>query len=769
MTNRTPRPRSRALLGTWRFEPWLLVAVSVVVLGIHAKRYWPFLSDDALISLRYSERLVAGMGLTWTDGERVEGYTDLLWVLLVAAFHALGLDAIHVARAIDFLGVAAGVVLASTAGRPWRLETARALTGGLALALAAPAAVWAIAGLEHGAMVGVIVAAIVAIGRAIGPTRPHRRSLLVAGAPLGALVLFRADGVVLVGMAGLGALAAMTPWRRGRLGTATRATAWLALIPVAAVLGQLAFRWLYYGELVPNTAVAKVSFNLHRVELGWRHLRAGFAPLLPMLGLVAVGVAAGWRRIPRGRFAVPFAIALGWNVYLMAVGGDIFPGWRQLLLGIAPLAVLLGEAGAALARRGRAALAAAIAIPVLAYGVKLQSRDSENRRAIQERWEWDGEAIGHLLRTTVGDRAPLLAVDAAGALSYWSKLPSLDMLGLLDRWIAHNPPPGFGRGPIGHELGNGDYVWRRAPDLIAFNNAGGARHPAFRSGRELIARRDFAQRYRLVPVQGVVGNRAMADLYVRTDGKLGFVTSQERLAIPGWFFANDGSRATLGARGGLVVPIGDQRLGELRDLRPPPGAYRLTALPADSGLTVVARCNGISMTEIQGGDPALLEVAPGARLDRLVSTPTGAPAELLEVGLEVVAGAPPGLRCPRGGAPLVRSLERVATPRGEGSRWDAPAHVVMSGAGLRIVLPRREQVTGVTFSADANDRYELSFLAGDAALATVAAGPTPGRHDLVVHRLEVPVMAFAAGFDSILLRPSGGDGRYSLGHLALEP
>lgn len=71
MTNRTPRPRSRALLGTWRFEPWLLVAVSVVVLGIHAKRYWPFLSDDALISLRYSERLVAGMGLTWTDGERV--------------------------------------------------------------------------------------------------------------------------------------------------------------------------------------------------------------------------------------------------------------------------------------------------------------------------------------------------------------------------------------------------------------------------------------------------------------------------------------------------------------------------------------------------------------------------------------------------------------------------------------------------------------------------------------------------------------------------
>ncbi len=43
------------------------------VLLFHARRYMPFLSDDALISLRYAQRLVQGHGLTWTDGPACGG------------------------------------------------------------------------------------------------------------------------------------------------------------------------------------------------------------------------------------------------------------------------------------------------------------------------------------------------------------------------------------------------------------------------------------------------------------------------------------------------------------------------------------------------------------------------------------------------------------------------------------------------------------------------------------------------------------------------
>ena len=44
-----------------------------------------FLCDDAFISFRYALNLVEGHGLVFNAGERVEGYTNFLWVLELAA------------------------------------------------------------------------------------------------------------------------------------------------------------------------------------------------------------------------------------------------------------------------------------------------------------------------------------------------------------------------------------------------------------------------------------------------------------------------------------------------------------------------------------------------------------------------------------------------------------------------------------------------------------------------------------------------------------
>src|SRR3989442_1472314 len=43
-----------------------------------------FLGDDSFISFRYARHLAAGRGLVWNPGERVEGYTNFLWVILMA-------------------------------------------------------------------------------------------------------------------------------------------------------------------------------------------------------------------------------------------------------------------------------------------------------------------------------------------------------------------------------------------------------------------------------------------------------------------------------------------------------------------------------------------------------------------------------------------------------------------------------------------------------------------------------------------------------------
>ena len=65
-----------------RTAGFLLVLVLTVYLA-HAL-YYRGLIDDAFISFRYAANLVDGHGLVFNHGERVEGYTNLLWVLILS-------------------------------------------------------------------------------------------------------------------------------------------------------------------------------------------------------------------------------------------------------------------------------------------------------------------------------------------------------------------------------------------------------------------------------------------------------------------------------------------------------------------------------------------------------------------------------------------------------------------------------------------------------------------------------------------------------------
>ena len=67
-----------------------VVLISAIALGGIARALTlAWICDDAFISLRYAANLVAGDGLVYNVGEYVEGYTNLLWTLLIAAFVAL--------------------------------------------------------------------------------------------------------------------------------------------------------------------------------------------------------------------------------------------------------------------------------------------------------------------------------------------------------------------------------------------------------------------------------------------------------------------------------------------------------------------------------------------------------------------------------------------------------------------------------------------------------------------------------------------------------
>jgi len=70
---------------------------------------WDHISDDAYISFRYVERWVAGQGLTFNPGEQVEGFSNPLWVGILALSRFL-LPNVAIVDAARVLGFAASVI-----------------------------------------------------------------------------------------------------------------------------------------------------------------------------------------------------------------------------------------------------------------------------------------------------------------------------------------------------------------------------------------------------------------------------------------------------------------------------------------------------------------------------------------------------------------------------------------------------------------------------------------------------------------------------------
>ncbi len=351
------RPGTRALAAVAALTAFLLAS---------ALSFWPYTVDDAFISLRYGQNLVAHGELAWNQGEAVEGFSNPLWTLYGAMLVASG--------APPVLGLKLGGLLAALLCVPATFGLARQLNLGTGAGLVAAAivatnaslALWAVAGLETASFTLLLV--LMAWRFEVEQQRPAARPwsavlfLLVwmsrPEAPAYALYLVVRRGLSL-GATPLG--------RRDALWVA------LAALPIAAyeVAG-----WLHYGGLVPATHAAKVGggprllealldgrgerFLLYRFffHQGW-----GFASLWIAAGGCAL---LGWRRIPAAAWCMGFS-GLFFVAYAFT---DWMPRYRFL---VPPLPFLAIGAAAGFTSalhgargRGRAFVAFAVAAVLLA-------------------------------------------------------------------------------------------------------------------------------------------------------------------------------------------------------------------------------------------------------------------------------------------------------------------------------------------------------------------------------------------------------------------
>jgi len=458
------------------------IAAALVLLAIQVRHYFPFMADDAFISLRYSRRLIEGKGLTWSDDQRVEGYTNLLWVLLCAALGKLGMNLVLAARLLGVAGMlsafAALVVYIreNVARDRWPIAAVYSL---IPFALSSPIAVWMIGGLEQPLLIGLLAWTLVLTARFF---RTEKQSSLVsASLLLAGVVLTRADGFTFPLL--IFAAVAIAQLRRRR----TPAPALLVLIaPAVAYTSQLAFRLRYYHEWLPNTAYIKVSFTLQRLVEGLRYVASGSAAEFGVLVLAVIGCIQLWRA-PAGSEAglgggretghslatLYLVIGIGTGLYLVLIGGDIFPAVRHFL----PVILVLCFAAvhsAMFAYDSRNKLRPGTAVALICLALLVVWSRHQAVRAVYERWEWQDKELGLYIKQHFPPSA-VVASDAAGATPFYSELQAIDPLGLNDRHIAHMKFANKGHGALGHEFGDGKYVLDHKPDIILFGASGEAR------------------------------------------------------------------------------------------------------------------------------------------------------------------------------------------------------------------------------------------------------------------------------------------------------
>ncbi len=436
--------------------------------------------DDAYISFRYAENLADGNGMVFNLGERVEGYSNFLHVVLLACSSRLGLTPPLAARLVNGLSVvlAAGLLLfAYPRPAPPLVVRCGAL---LVLGASGLTSANVLSGLEAPLMAAVLLAAAVAVDL-------RREGLAVVACVL--VSLTRPEGALLA------LLVLLTDAVVGSRSAPRSARVRPLLVLLAANAAYSAWRLAYFGDLVPGSIRAKQGLpaaELVRASLPYagRFLALHWPLVVAALAGLTVALA---RRRSVGRGA-PAALVAVVGVALVTGVGDpyqqllryLYPALPLLLhlacraapevLAAAPpprrtLRALLGLALGALlalqlresvrpiglARPAPAAdrtvasrLAAGLA-ELVAQDLAPHDFDPSFKGAAQHdmaRWFRANAAAGDLLATW-----------EIGTVPYYSGVRVLDLFGLTDRHIARLPARD------GNRL-DADYVFGREPDYL---------------------------------------------------------------------------------------------------------------------------------------------------------------------------------------------------------------------------------------------------------------------------------------------------------------
>ena len=467
----------------WR--DWRTFSVLSVIFVVGARGFW-FVCDDAYISFRYSRNLALGHGFRFNLADPpVEGFSNLLWVLIAAALEGLLISPVVWMPVLSCL---AGLILL---GRWWVVATQdlgcdrrSAGVAGLFVAASPIMLIWATSGLETMAFaLAVFVLAEVAF------LRTSNFASAMGLLSLLALVTLRPEGA---GWAAV--ILVLAAWVRQQQGRSLRSGAWGCLALLLLMAALTGFRLWTFGDWMPNTARVKVGLGSWLLLRGLKYvaLLMVSVPAL-MFALFGMGVFAR-RGAPWAAWAV---LAAGFPIWAILMGGDFFPMGRMLV----PMVPIVGLAVAAWLSSmkpvsGLAVGGGLVVLQLLAcfdvmivpesarQGLHFRHSDlhfmSEVARWNNMRDNTDAFVKRGRSFAVVWEPGTVFVTRAIGAVAYLGEVHVLDQYGLIDPNVARRDVLGHPseRSP-GHDK-EVDVAWFAdlQPDLIYARHVSGEDGPA---------------------------------------------------------------------------------------------------------------------------------------------------------------------------------------------------------------------------------------------------------------------------------------------------
>jgi arabinofuranosyltransferase len=428
-----------------------------------------FIQDDAFISFRYAKNFVNGWGLVFNRGERVEGYTNFLWTLIISIPIKLGINPIIFSYIIGILFFILTLYFTfKLSNLIFGSRTISLLTVFL-LGANYTMSCYATGGLETQMQTAIVVVSYYLFLKYFSQYSWKITTSMFLSILLAVSVLTRPDSLIFAAVI-LSALIFIRK-KKEHSNKMLLENYFALLVPFIIIIAvYLIWKLDYYGNILPNTYYAKAAGQTSIISgleyVGWFLTTYWLFIFL----FILIICAREFFSLMNIKINILMFTILLWTLYIIKVGGD-FMEFRFFVPIMPFIFIILIHIINKLIHPQKLKLAFVLLIFTgsffhiftFSYHSGIESVKLLSSHLIIPVENWIG--VGKRLNDLFGKDDVKIATTAAGAIPYYSGLPTLDMLGLNDLHISRetntvSPRPGH------QKLASISYINKRNVNLL---------------------------------------------------------------------------------------------------------------------------------------------------------------------------------------------------------------------------------------------------------------------------------------------------------------